>query len=67
LQACDPAGEVPIRGITTYEVQKRRKKRAPMGLIEVPDEARFSHISDFAIGIKIDDESDKFGEGCICE
>jgi hypothetical protein len=51
----ETAGEVPMIGLTTYELEKRRKKMAPFWLIEDPGEAHFSRILDFASSITFGD------------
>jgi hypothetical protein len=43
------AGEVPMIGLTIYELKKRREKISPLQLMEAPSETRFSRIFDFAI------------------
>ena len=44
----DTAGEVPMIGLITDELTKRREKISPLRLMEAPGEARFSRPFDFA-------------------
>jgi hypothetical protein len=45
------AGEVPMMGLTPYELKKRCENISPFQPIEVPDEAAFSHLFEFASSI----------------
>jgi hypothetical protein len=44
----DTAGEVPMIGLITDELTKRREKISPFRLMQAPGEARFSRPFDFA-------------------
>jgi hypothetical protein len=56
----DTDGEVPMIGLTTYELKKRRENISPLRLMEASGEARFLRIFDFAISIKSDEDSTSF-------
>jgi hypothetical protein len=56
----DTDGEVPMIGLTTYELKKWRENISPLRLMEASGEARFSRIFDFAISIKSDEDPTSF-------
>jgi hypothetical protein len=52
----DIAGEVLMRELITYELEKRRAQISPLHRMEALGVACFSRICDFASSITFDDE-----------
>jgi hypothetical protein len=52
-----------MRGLTTYEAEKRREKISPLQRMEAPGRACFPRICDFASSIKSDEEPTSFTSG----
>jgi hypothetical protein len=64
LTKSDTAGEVLMRELITYEVEKRRAQISPLRRMEALGVACFSRICDFASRIKSDEEPGRHGHFC---